>query len=599
MRGCAFSAGLACLAGSALARSTANIKPFETVPSVPEGWERVGTPSPSEPLKLRIAVKSPNNAMLDQRLLDISTPGHSLYGQHLSRDELKALLRPAPDVTDMVMEWLDSCGIERHNIEDDGEWVAFHTNVTMAEQLMGNEFGIYRNLDAEVDQIRTLSYSVPDHLHPHIDFVQPTTRFGQPKPFHSTLKSVKIVEENIDAVPASCNSQITPACLKSLYNVPDTVASGSGNKIGFGGFLEQYARYADYNTFIRQYATYVKNNFTYTLFNGGLNDQNSAADATEANLDVQYGLALGFTASGIYYSTAGRGPLVPDLNEPTTNSNEPWLEYVTGLKNTADAALPQTISNSYGEDEQSLPANYTSRVCTEFRDLGLRGVSVLFSSGDSGPGSGCQLNDGSRKSRFLPTFPGACPYITSVGGTRNVPEVAVEFSSGGFSERFARPSYQNSAVSSYLTKVGNNFTGFFNPQGRGFPDVAAEGQSFIVQNKGTRISVGGTSASSPTFAGIISLINGARLAAGSPPLGFLNPWLYDAGTASGFNDITTGRSTGCTNTPVIRGASWNATAGWDAVTGLGTPNFPNLLASGLRFSPTTKKMRRGAREILD
>jgi len=56
--------------------------------------------------------------------------------------------------------------------------------------------------------------------------------------------------------------------------------------------------------------------------------------------------------------------------------------------------------------------------------------------------------------------------------------------------------------------------------------------------------IGGTSASSPAFAGIISLLNDARIAAGKPPLGFLNPLIYSIGNRA-FNDITVGNNPGC------------------------------------------------------
>ena len=73
-----------------------------------------------------------------------------------------------------------------------------------------------------------------------------------------------------------------------------------------------------------------------------------------------------------------------------------------------------------------------------------------------------------------------------------------------------------------------------------------------------------------------------------PALGFLNPWLYGHG-GMGLNDIVHGGSNGCTGrdiyssakTPFVASASWNATAGWDPVTGLGTPNFTALVGSAL------------------
>ena len=93
------------------------------------------------------------------------------------------------------------------------------------------------------------------------------------------------------------------------------------------------------------------------------------------------------------------------------------------------------------------------------------------------------------------------------------------------------------------------------------------------------------SAASPTFAAIVSLLNSARLSAGQRPLGFLNPFIYGGGYKA-LNDITTGGSKGCTGTDIYSGlptpfvpyAGWNATVGWDPVTGYGTPNFQKLLA---------------------
>lgn len=183
----------------------------------------------------------------------------------------------------------------------------------------------------------------------------------------------------------------------------------------------------------------------------------------------------------------------------------------------------------------------------------------------------------------------ACPYVTSVGGTRYIqPEQAVSFSSGGFSDIWPRPSYQDSAVSKYLKDhLKGRWEGLYNPEGRGFPDVAAQGVAYHVFSQNKDILVSGTSASAPMFAALISLLNNARLAEGRPPLGFLNPWLYskEVSRKGALTDIVHGGSTGCTGkdmysglpTPFVPYASWNATPGWDPVTGLGTPVFDKLL----------------------
>ena len=141
-------------------------------------------------------------------------------------------------------------------------------------------------------------------------------------------------------------------------------------------------------------------------------------------------------------------------------------------------------------------------------------------------------------------------------------------------------------MSSYLKEqLGDRWDGLYNRHGRGFPDVAAQGVRYHVFSGNKDILVSGTSASAPMFAALVSLLNNARLVQGRPPLGFLNPWLYGAGKG-GFVDIVHGGSTGCTGndtyshlpTPFVPYAGWNATPGWDPVTGLGTPDFEKLLS---------------------
>jgi tripeptidyl-peptidase-1 len=103
---------------------------------------------------------------------------------------------------------------------------------------------------------------------------------------------------------------------------------------------------------------------------------------------------------------------------------------------------------------------------------------------------------------------------------------------------------------------------------------------------------GGTSAAAPVVAGIIALLNDARLKKGLGALGFINPWLYGEGSDF-LVDITKGASRGCDGTnhqsgktvpgaAVIPGAFWNATTGWDAATGLGVFNFAKAMEATLK-----------------
>lgn len=248
--------------------------------------------------------------------------------------------------------------------------------------------------------------------------------------------------------------------------------------------------------------------------------------------------------------------------------------------------IPQVISNSYGDDEQTVPEDYARKVCSLFAQLGARGVSFLTASGDNGVGRAgtCVSNDGKNTTEFLPSFPDTCPFVTSVGGTKNVnPEVAAFdprngfASGGGFSNYFERPAYQNDndVVTKYISSLGGTFAGLFNTTGRGYPDISAQSQSFVTIWNGTIRLLDGTSASTPTASAIISLVNDALIAAGKPVLGFLNPWLYSTGYAA-FTDVTSGSAIGC------GGTGFPAATGWDAVTGFGTPFFPKVKSLAVR-----------------
>jgi len=226
--------------------------------------------------------------------------------------------------------------------------------------------------------------------------------------------------------------------------------------------------------------------------------------------------------------------------------------------------------------------------------MGLRGITVLESSGDGGIGTNCLTNDKKPKLRFNPQFPATCPYITAVGGTQGIPEIAWLGSGGGFSDYFPRPAYQETAVNTYLNKHVTSdtvlyYSQFANFSGRGFPDISAVAASpyYYGYYNGRLSRNGGTSASCPVVSGIIGLLNAARLSAGKPALGFFNPLLYSNGYKA-LTDITAGNSTGCNGVNYQSGAAipgggiipyahWNATAGWDPVTGYGSPNFEKLL----------------------
>ena len=124
---------------------------------------------------------------------------------------------------------------------------------------------------------------------------------------------------------------------------------------------------------------------------------------------------------------------------------------------------------------------------------------------------------------------------------------------------------------------------------RGYPDVSLAGASYVIYSQGKAVGVSGTSASTPVLAGMITLINAARIAAGQPSLGFVNPALYAAANTAGvYNDITTG-SNNCLiqsgqSTVTCCSQGYTAVSGWypTSTCSIATDTSDGLLTSQSR-----------------
>ncbi|KAF8488528.1 family S53 protease [Gautieria morchelliformis] len=534
----------------ACAKPTAhNLRVHERRESVPEGFVSHGAAPAATTLDLRIALVSNNMPGLEKALFDVSTPSSSLYGQHLSKEEVEAFVAPSSATTDAVNEWLSSNGLTASPISPAGDMLAFSIPVSKANQLFAADFTLFTDQATGEQAIRTLSYSVPAALTSHIQFVHPTTAF----PVHTGGAPLILtpVPQTTNAVPASCATLVTPACLEAQYGIPASVPSQTASQIGVSGFIQQFAQEADLKSFLTTFRTDLSPTTTFALqtLDGGTNTQSAAKAGIEANLDTQYTVGV---AGGVPVTFISVG-------SSNTDGIDGFLDIINFL--ISEPSPPQVLTTSYGFNEPGIPLSIATSLCNAYMQLGARGVSISFSSGDGGV-SGSQSQS---CTTFIPTFPSGCPFLTSVGATTGIsPETSASFSSGGFSNLFARPSYQSSAVSGYLAKLGTTNAGF----GRAFPDVSAQGENVVIFSGGQEGTVAGTSCSSPIFASTIALLNAELLAAGKPVMGFLNPFIY--ANPGIFTDITTGSNPGCNTN------GFPAIAGWDPVTGFGTPNFAAL-----------------------
>lgn len=162
------------------------------------------------------------------------------------------------------------------------------------------------------------------------------------------------------------------------------------------GYLWDTPGPADLQAFMQKYRTDgVDRTFRLVTVNYGV--YNPSNPNTEANLDLQYTQGMAYPTPLVFYST-GRGP------QGTDDWFLSWLNSVLDL-----LILPQTISTSYVSQESLYSRQEAEYLCYLYAQLGARGVSLLFATGNFGVGQGnCVTGDGSI--RFAPNFPATCTY---------------------------------------------------------------------------------------------------------------------------------------------------------------------------------------------
>jgi tripeptidyl-peptidase-1 len=474
--------------------------------------------------------------------------------------------------------------------------------------------------------------------------VSPLPQFTQLK---ASVASTVIGTGNISTVgessPFVLTDTATASFLSKLYKIPEGLKVSYKSNQSVAEFYGEFYSNSDLYKFFELSGLPNATIPAVNVYGSLPNDQSNPGG--EAQLDVEYIMALAPGADTFFYSMEELNPYDP--------INEGFLAYLYVVGNQTNPPLVHSLS--YGDVEANVfnasnpgSIEYGQRCDEEFMAMGLRGLSVLFSSGDDGVGgSDVRTDKDYACSQAWPAWPAASPYVTAVGGTQitdkylpvceklydyypylpvqnqlsfqcsGVAETVcssvsiyppllknkynlssypfhtstsifqplqiiggVITSGGGFSDVSPQQPWQSSVVNKYLALPGATPpASHFNSLGRGYPDVATYASNYFVYLGGEIVRESGTSASAPVMAAMVTLWNDIRLAYGLPPLGFLNPFLYGIYEQhpEAFNDIVTGDNAcgaghgldevNCCD------YSFAAKPGWDATTGLGSPNF--------------------------
>jgi kumamolisin len=350
---------------------------------------------------------------------------------------------------------------------------------------------------------------------------------------------------------AASPQSFDPTQIARLYDFPGS-ATGAGETIGIielGGGYQQ----TDLTNYFQQLGVSPVPQVTAVSVDGAQNspggDPSGADGEVELDIEVAGAIAPGAKQKVFF------GP----------NSDQGFIDAVTSAVHDADVTL---ISVSWGQAESNFTDQSLTAFNQAFQEAGAMGKTVFVAAGDNGSSDG--QNDGKNHV----DFPSSSPYAVACGGTtlRASPsaissevvwneEAQGEGSTGGgVSDHFAKPDYQSQAN----VPPPQGQTG-----GRGVPDVAGDADPVTGYNvliDGTSTIIGGTSAVAPLYAGLFALINELLVRQGKPRAGYVHPALYQNPQA--FRDITSGNN-----------GAFSAGTGWDATTGLGSPNGAEILAA--------------------
>jgi kumamolisin len=507
----------------------------------------LGPADPAERLEVTVVVRCADRPGLQDRMQRLAKGERSV--KHLSRAEFARRHGASRADLDTVREFAEAHGlavVEEHAARRAlvlaGTVVQFEDAFDVELERYSHPGGTYRG--------RTGPVRIPAELHGIIEAVLGLDNRPQARA-HFRMRAAGTrsrARGGSRSRPARAGAKsFTPPQLAALYDFPE--GDGRGECIALielgGGYRPQ-----DIETYFTRLGLTAPT-VTAVAVDHGANQPTgdpSGPDG-EVMLDIEVAGAIAPAAAiAVYFA-------------PNTDAG--FLDAVTTAIHD-DVRKPSVISISWGGPESTWTQQALAAMDQAFQAAAAIGVTVCVAAGDSGS------SDGAGDGGDHVDFPASSPHALACGGTSlqasataivkevvwNDGDPANGASGGGVSTAFALPTWQQGLDAT-------DSDGQRSPLGRrGVPDVAADADpqsGYEVLVDGTSAVIGGTSAVAPLWAALLARIN----ALAGRSAGFVNPALY--GKPSALRDITLGNNGGFAASP-----------GWDACTGLGSPDGAEL-----------------------
>jgi subtilase family serine protease len=567
-------------------------------------------------------------AALKAAVAAVSTPGSASYRHFLTPAQYRARYEPTGAAVSAVGVWLRSAGLRVTGVEASRRYVTASGSVAAAERAFGTTLNVYRH-NGRLVRAPAGNARIPAGVAGAVLGVTgldtapamakpltgpPPAGFRNARPCSKAYGQIKAQFQADGTTPlpkfhgkirdyAVCG--YTARQLRSAYGVSSTGLTGKGVKVGIVDAYAAGTMLKDANTYSMRHGDqpFAKGQFQQVIPGSFTHQALCGPDgwAGEETLDVEASHGIATKAGIVYY--AARSCLNSDLE--------------AALARVDDQNKVSVVSNSYGTPLSTETAGDIAAQEQVILQGELQGISFTFSSGDNG--------DWVATEGFKDTdYPASDPFVTAVGGTSTAIDTTghLAFQTGWGTEKYSLSSDGKSwvpiAADPFLYGAGGGYSPFFSRpayqhgvvhggSGRAYPDVAldadpttgmlvGETQAFPKGVLYGEYRIGGTSLSSPLFAGMVALAGQHA----HSRLGFLNPALYALARhhVPAFTDVTSvhhgdgnvrpdfangvNASSGLVYSvrTFDQDSSLFTAPGWDDVTGLGTPNSVFLTVFG-------------------
>jgi Pro-kumamolisin, activation domain/Bacterial Ig-like domain (group 3) len=570
------------------------------------GGTLLGPTNPQRTVHLSVALKINDHAALESFIQQLNDPASPQYKHFLTPAEFTSRFVDST-ARSQVDAFLQSHGL---TVQDTGLGTVVNADGSVAQ--VQNAFHVqlsdYRVADGHVYYANNLTPALPLSLAGHIQNVAGLNNFpaAYPQFVRPTLAKSKGQAIANTGTPTGCSAALTsitdfgggltPNEFATAYNFTGVGNTGTGQTVA----LFELDNYLDSNAASYQSCFSTAVPLQRVLVDGGSGALGNGESEVELDLDTIVGLAPAITKLLVY-------------NSPNTGTG-----LIDQYQQIANDNLAKVISSSWGQCERLDGSSSATTEDNIFAQFVTQGQDVFEAAGDSGS-AGCQRSDGS--TAISVEADAAGPHATGVGGTflnlNSNNTISSEPAWNEFSSQFGATGGGVSTFFSRSSAPWQTGTGttHYSTTMRQVPDVGADADPnsgyisfvndptncpFINSTNNCFEPIGGTSAATPLWAAGTAILNEFLVLHAKPVLGFANPQLYQvfnsSSYASAFHDIATGSNCYIVSSPTVAGdcgtpgsstGLYQTSAGYDPVTGIGTPNFGGLALALLGGAATT------------